>query len=68
MPLAYLSFVSLDEPGEELTHMFPVEIDTLEYSRVKCFIGIFRALTDSIYDVKKYQQSLACPHTSPWRE
>jgi hypothetical protein len=54
------------EPGEELTHMFPVksipwntmfpvEIDTLEYSRVKCYIGIFCALADFICDVKKYQ-------------
>jgi hypothetical protein len=48
LPLAYLSFVSFDEPGEELTHTFPVEIDTLEYSRVKCYIGIFCALADSI--------------------
>ena len=56
LPLTFLSFVSLDEPGEELTHTFPVEIDTLEYSRVKCYIGIFRALVDSICDVKKQQQ------------
>ena len=45
--------MSLDEPGEELTHTFPVEIDTLEYSRVKCYIGIIHALADFICDVKK---------------
>ena len=36
--------------------MFPVEIDTLEYSRIKCYIGIFRTLADFIHDVKKFQQ------------
>jgi hypothetical protein len=36
--------------------MFLVEIDTLEYSRVKCYIGILRVLADFICKVKKYQQ------------
>ncbi|KAB8115236.1 hypothetical protein EE612_055484 [Oryza sativa] len=33
-----------------------MEIDTLEYSQVKCYICIFCALADSICNVKKYQQ------------
>ena len=32
-----------------------MEIDTLEYSQVKSYIGIFSVLADSICDVKKYQ-------------
>ena len=41
--------------------MFPEEIDTLEYSHVKGYIGIFRALADFICDVKKYQQAFLAP-------
>ena len=33
-----------------------MEIDTLEYSQVKCYICIYCALADSICNVKKYQQ------------